>query len=718
MKNVGPDGLSGEYLYQLKNVIAFPLWTLFKRSLEEGIFPSMLKFNAVLYCALIRPIVEYGAAIWESHDINDSLRLERVQRKFMRYACIRLNIPCEPHNYGPVASQLGLVSLAERRRIAGIKFLKVCCKYDDHIISSQYESYIPQITSELNKPNRTTIVIVDGKDKFLNIKNSKLYLSFEHVQKDDNPVIGRLKQALKKKNLKVNIVFLAIYKRGTNEENMEYKECNFKTQNSNLSNFYTNTKIKIVNEIEDFVMKNSQWRLHQILSSGININKYVPFKGSSYIPLPEHIQNKHAIINVKNKDDKCFLWAILSALHHVEKDGQKVTKYIPFENEFDNELKEITKIEKTNHIDLLYLTVDDKDIDDENNMNKGHYCWIKDLWKLCGSQMTKDGHKRFLCKMCLNSFDTENKLNDHKHYCANNKAANIVLPESYNKILEFEKYNNSLRAPFIIYADFEATLQPIYTCKPSDKEAFTNCYQKHIPNNFCYYIKYSNSNYKPPVEYSGPNVAQEFYECMKDEEKAISKIYDKIVPMETLNAEQLNKHNKSDKCHICERYLLELPPILEKKFKIIKGVIEYYKQFKIVEDDDVKKLKLYEDKLKNEIENKNKNMQKVRDHDHLTGEYRGAAHSICNLNYQNPHFIPIVFHNLSGYDAHLFIKEFGNDDKQIKLIPNNEEKYISFSKMMPRVVTRKGKGKDKKDKEIVIFIELRFIDSFKFLPSL
>ncbi|KAL4083440.1 hypothetical protein QTP88_028756 [Uroleucon formosanum] len=130
----------------------------------------------------------------------------------------------------------------------------------------------------------------------------------------------------------------------------------------------------------------------------------------------------------------------------------------------------------------------------------------------------------------------------------------------------------------------------------------------------------------------------------------------------------------------------------------------------IVEDDDSKKLKLYEDKLKNEIENKNKNMRKVRDHDHLTGEYRGAAHSICNLNYQNPRFIPIVFHNLSGYDAHLFIKEFGNDNKRIKLIPNNEEKYISFSKMMPRKVTRKGK-------EIVIYTELRFIDSFKFLPS-
>ncbi|KAL4153048.1 hypothetical protein QTP88_000881 [Uroleucon formosanum] len=612
----------------------------------------------------------------------------------------------------------------------------------------------------------------------------------------DNPVIGQLKHALKKKNLKVNIMFLAIYKRGTNEENMEYKECNFKTTNkilttnSDLNVYYTNEKIKIVNEIEEFVMKNSQWRLHQILSLGININKYVPFKGSSYIPLPKHIGDKKAIINVQNKDDKCFLWAILSALHPVEKNPQRVIKYIPFENEFDKELKdiefplkttdipkfvkrtkdisiniycldkkvivplEISKIEKTNHIDLLYLR--------EDNENKGHYCWIKDLWKLCGSQMTKDGHKRFLCKMCLSSFDEEYKLNDHKHYCVNNKAAKIVLPEAYNKTLEFQNYNHSLRVPFVIYADFECTLKPIYTCQPNDTESFTKCYQKHIPNNFCYYIKYSNGDYKPPVVYSGPNVAQQFYECMKNEEILISKMYDKIVPMKTLNAEQLNK---SDKCHICERYLSDLPPMLEKKFKIIKGVIEYYKQFKIVEDhdakkikkikgvieyykkfkmvkdgdakksklykkkfkiikdvikyykklkivedDDSKKLKLYEDKLKNEIENKNKNMRKVRDHDHLTGEYRGAAHSICNLNYQNPRFIPIVFHNLSGYDAHLFIKEFGNDNKRIKLIPNNEEKYISFSKMMPRKVTRKGK-------EIVIYTELRFIDSFKFLPS-
>lgn len=77
----------------------------------------------MLYYSFVRPILEYGAVIWDPHDVNDSFRLERVQRKFMKYASFRLNIPCEPHNYGPVASKLGLVSLAERRRVLGIKFL-------------------------------------------------------------------------------------------------------------------------------------------------------------------------------------------------------------------------------------------------------------------------------------------------------------------------------------------------------------------------------------------------------------------------------------------------------------------------------------------------------------------------------------------------------------------------------------------------------------------
>ena len=71
---------------------------------------------------------------------------------------------------------------------------------------------------------------------------------------------------------------------------------------------------------------------------------------------------------------------------------------------------------------------------------------------------------------------------------------------------------------------------------------------------------------------------------------------------------------------------------------------------------------------------------KVRDHCHFTGRYRGAAHNKCNINYKKSKFTPVVFHNPSGYDSHLFIKNLGFSEGNIDCIPNNEERYISFTK--------------------------------------
>lgn len=74
----------------------------------------------LLYYALVRPILEYGAVIWNPHSASHSLMLERVQRTFLRYASYKLGIIYPAYNYEPVATQLGLVSLPERRRTAGI----------------------------------------------------------------------------------------------------------------------------------------------------------------------------------------------------------------------------------------------------------------------------------------------------------------------------------------------------------------------------------------------------------------------------------------------------------------------------------------------------------------------------------------------------------------------------------------------------------------------
>ena len=102
---------------------------------------------------------------------------------------------------------------------------------------------------------------------------------------------------------------------------------------------------------------------------------------------------------------------------------------------------------------------------------------------------------------------------------------------------------------------------------------------------------------------------------------------------------------------------------------------------------------------------------KVRDHCHFTGRYRGAAHKKCNLDYRKPNFTPVVFHNLSGYDSHLFIKNLGFSEGNIDCIPNNEEKYISFTKNIEVRSYTNEKGEIKP-----LHHRVRFIDGLKFMP--
>ena len=64
--------------------------------------------------------------------------------------------------------------------------------------------------------------------------------------------------------------------------------------------------------------------------------------------------------------------------------------------------------------------------------------------------------------------------------------------------------------------------------------------------------------------------------------------------------------------------------------------------------------------MKSSVNNEELGNDRVRDHCHLYGKFRGAAHELCNLKYKVPKFFPVVFHNLSVYDSHLFIKTLGN----------------------------------------------------------
>ena len=103
---------------------------------------------------------------------------------------------------------------------------------------------------------------------------------------------------------------------------------------------------------------------------------------------------------------------------------------------------------------------------------------------------------------------------------------------------------------------------------------------------------------------------------------------------------------------------------------------------------------------------------KVRDNCRLTDTFRGAAHAECNRYYRIPKFILVVFHNLSNYDSHLFIKKMfiKNPEETFECIPNNEEKYLSFRKeiVLCHITDEEGERKPVK-------CEIRFIDSYRFM---
>ena len=98
-----------------------------------------------------------------------------------------------------------------------------------------------------------------------------------------------------------------------------------------------------------------------------------------------------------------------------------------------------------------------------------------------------------------------------------------------------------------------------------------------------------------------------------------------------------------------------------------------------------------------------KKQQKVKDHCHYTGKYRGAAHNICNLRYKVPKEIPVVFHNDSTYDYHFIIKELVKEfDGNFDCLGENTEKYITFSVPLKKKI---------ENKDIEINYKIKFIDN-------
>ena len=204
-----------------------------------------------------------------------------------------------------------------------------------------------------------------------------------------------------------------------------------------------------------------------------------------------------------------------------------------------------------------------------------------------------------------------------------------------NNILKYDHGEKSMKVPFIIYGGMEPSLEKINTCHNNPKEPSTTKINKHTPYGYSLLTHCSFAYTKNKLDYDrGEGRMKRFFKDLEEHATKITNYEEKeMIP----SAYKENNSYKNQKvCYICKKKFI--------------------------------------------TDNKSKECHKVRDHCHVTGKYRGAAHNICNLRYKIPKNIRLVFHDGSNYDYHFIIKELAKEfPGKFKCLRENTEKYITFS---------------------------------------
>jgi DNA polymerase type B, organellar and viral len=406
------------------------------------------------------------------------------------------------------------------------------------------------------------------------------------------------------------------------------------------------------------------------------------FSGSSYVQLPKFIEDKKAIVNVRNTNDEfCFKWAVLSALDPQKKHSERLNKWyskyreIDFSGiEFPVKLQDITMFENKNYnISITVLgfatntdentlkfnllrtpqSVKNKHIwlllERDTDTSSGHYSWIKNISRLLSSITVKRKITLHYCAMCLGHFDTESKLKQHYKTCHGGEPE-VILPTQDNNIVKFKSFMKQVYHSHVIYADFECLLE-----KNNNNSKII---EDHVPCSFGYCLKTANSHDVPKVKlYRGKNAAQMFISEIENEAEKLNNVINNPEPI-VMTSEDIIHYSSTNICWMCE-------------FQIKEG-------------------------------------EKVRDHDHFSGKYRGPACKGCNFKYQNARKLYVFMHNSSRYDNHLIIKYLKvHENTRIEIVPRTSEQYIAIIKTM---YFKNAEGKKSK---VITY----FLDSMNFLQS-
>ena len=370
----------------------------------------------------------------------------------------------------------------------------------------------------------------------------------------------------------------------------------------------------------------------------LKTTKHTTKKGGCYKRLPPEIEKLNCCRNPKNKDALCALYCLQEFFNWKGISKEVLSKDL----QFPLKLSDFHRLESLNgvRINVFSLNYTSKkklalnaakpkvqkiypfkfrklsESDANLLLYKNHYVLITNLEKLMGANKN-------MCFNCSNSFGSKEELEMHEFYCQNYEACKISL--SKQSFIKFENLQNKVVVPFIIYADFESILTSINETQKNIVKT-----QKHEASAFAF-----------------------FTVCKLDESLNTFKLFS-------------GSETSLNFCKILENEIVRIRHLMENE----KGIVMSQEEEESFQNSKVCYLCGKEFSLED---------QKVRDHCHLTGKYRGAAHNSCNLTkLKQKNFVPVVFHNLEGYDSHLFIKELSRIG-DIEIIPKTAEKYMSFT---------------------------------------
>uniref|UniRef100_A0A158P4F2 C2H2-type domain-containing protein n=1 Tax=Tetranychus urticae TaxID=32264 RepID=A0A158P4F2_TETUR len=398
--------------------------------------------------------------------------------------------------------------------------------------------------------------------------------------------------------------------------------------------------------IDQFTQRGSGWVLQTVKVLEIRIGKLKEHSGGcASVKLPPSLKQKKSLISPLCSKD-CFKYSILIALHPINnKTKGRITLYKNFAHLYDfrnidsnTPLSAINTFERRNNISINVYTLSPDESEkvvplkinrsqQKKHANlffyKNHYYCISNFHAFIKSGKSWE---RFYCYACLSGFRNSDRLKDHERECYQKAPQRAILPGT-GKIptkCKFRRLDKTIAYPYVIYADFEALL--VKSEKALTKNTFE--YQKHEACSFGLVAVDWRDEILFKKFYRGTNVCEKFFKTLFHLRIILNQHLDRNRKPVSLTDSEREAYAKATDCYVCGAELFA---------------------------------------------------DKVLDHCHLTGKFRGAAHNQCNLMMRLPQKIPVVFHNLKGYDAHIIISGLKtNLVSKIHVIPQNTEKYIAI----------------------------------------